>query len=293
MFHASSFKMVELMKALFFSLALTLFIFSARAQVSVDVAMDQEEFLPGESIPVAVHVTNHSGQTIHLGDDNAWLSFFVESDDGFGVSKKSDPVVIGPFDLGSSEVATKHVDLAPYFNMTRDGRYKVTATVHIKDWNTDITSGPQNFNVIQGAEIWSQVFGVPNSSTPNSPPQVRKYTLLQANYLRYQLRLYLQITDQSGNVVKVLAIGPMISFGQPEAQLDPSSNLHILYQNGAASFAYAVIDPNGKMTQHEIYDYVTARPRLQQDNNGNIFVLGGIRRVETPQVKAPGQVAVP
>ncbi|HEY3913722.1 MAG TPA: hypothetical protein VGN61_04475 [Verrucomicrobiae bacterium] len=275
------------MKALFLTFGLALASFYASAQISVDVTMKQEQFLPGESVPVYVHVTNRSGQTLHLGDDNEWLSFLVESDDGFIVVKKSDPSVIGAFDLGSSEVATKRVDLAPYFSLSRNGRYKVTATLHIKAWSTDVASSPKKFNVIQGAELWSQVFGVPDPAVTNAPPAVRKYTLVEANYLSDQLRLYVQVSDAVGGNLKVHAIGPMISFGQPEAQLDPISNLHVLYQNGASTFTYAVVDPDGDITQQEVYDYVTTRPRLHQDDNGNISVYGGVRRVEMPQVQAP------
>lgn len=293
MFCASSVTMIVLMKALFLFLGLALpaFVLSASAQVSASVTLDQDEFLPGESVPVHVHVTNRSGQTLHLGDDQSWLSFFVEADDGSIVIRKSEPPVIGAFDLPSSEVAIKRVDLAPYFMLSHPGRYKVSATVHIKGWNMGITSPPQKFDIIQGAELWSQVFGVPNPAATNSPPIVRKYTLLEANYLQSELRLYLQVTDISaGSVVKTRPIGPMISFGQPEAQLDPSSNLHILYQNGASTFSYTVIDPNGNITQKELYDYVRIRPRLRQDDNGNISVYGGVRRVETPAVKAPDQL---
>ena len=293
MFHASSARMIVLMKALSFfgGLVLPLFVLSASAQVSADLTLDQEQFLPGESVPVHVHVTNHSGQTLHLGDDQSWLSFIVEAEDGSVVIRKSEPPVVGAFDLPSSDVAIKRVDLAPYFMLSHPGRYKVTATVHIKGWNMDVTSPPQKFDVIQGAELWSQVFGVPNSSASNTPPVVRKYTLLEANYLQSELRLYLQVTDISaGSVVKVSPIGPMISFGQPEAELDPASNLHILYQNGASTFSYTVINPDGNVTQQEFYDYVSVRPRLRQDDSGNISVYGGVRRVETPPVKPPDQL---
>ncbi|HSY43153.1 MAG TPA: hypothetical protein VK811_04535, partial [Candidatus Acidoferrum sp.] len=90
------------MKALSLIFGLALAAFCASAQINVEITMKQEQFLPGESVPVYVHVTNRSGETLHLGDDNDWLTFLVESDDGFMVIKKSDPDVIGPFDLGSS-----------------------------------------------------------------------------------------------------------------------------------------------------------------------------------------------
>ncbi len=288
--------MIVLMKALLalLGLALPLFLSSASAQVAVELKLDQDQFLPGEAVPVSVHVTNHSGQTLHLGDDG-WLTFFIQADGGSVVLKKMDPPVKGAFDLENGNVAIKHLDLAPYFLLGHEGTYKITATVHIKDWDTDITSQPQSFDIIEGAELWSQAFGVPNSSAPNQPPRVRKYTLVQANYLRDQLRLYIQVMDESdGSIVKVHALGPLISFSQPEAQLDHASNLHILWQTGATAFTYSVVSPDGAITQQEIYDYVGTHPRLSEDDKGNIFVLGGIRRAqpgEIPAVKPPDQLA--
>ena len=122
--------------------------FSAPAQVTVDVGLDQEQFLPSESLPVAVRITNRSGQPLHLGTDANWLTFSVESVGGPVVVKKADVPVQGEFEVGSSQVATKRVDLAPYFALTRQGGYRVTATVRIKVWNADIPSPPQSFNAV-------------------------------------------------------------------------------------------------------------------------------------------------
>ena len=272
-------------------------LFNAPAQVvTVKLSLPQDQFLPGETLPVAVQVTNNSGQTLHLGADAGWLKFSVESrDDSFVVMKNDDPPVVGAFDLGSSEVATKHVDLAPYFVTTHAGRYRVVATVHIPEWGADVVSPPLEFDVIDGARLWSQDFGMPvPAGVTNQPPVVRKYILEEANYLRQQLRMYVLVTDQTGaRVFKVSAIGPMVSFSRPEAQLDSASNLHVLYQSGAKSFIYSVVNPDGTIALQEIYDYLGTRPHLAVNDAGDIVVKGGVLRVkpgEMPMVKAPDEV---
>jgi hypothetical protein len=270
--------------------------FNASAQISVDITMDQEQFLPSEKLPVAVRISNRSGQTLHLGADADWLVFNVESSEGFVVVKNAEVPVIGAFDLESSQVATKRVDLQPYFGLMRSGRYKVTATVRIKDWQAEVASPPKNFDVISGVQLWSQDFGVPVvAGVTNGAPEVRKYALQEANYLRSQLRLYVLVSDATGShVFKVLQIGKMVSFSQPETQLDATSNLHILWQSGAATFVYVVVDPDGGLVQQEIYDYVSARPRLNVNADGSIVVVGGSRRTtvresvdEMPMVNPP------
>ena len=273
-------------------------IFSVSAQVTVSVTLDQDQFLPCETLPVAVRITNLSGQTLHLGADPKWLTFGVQAENNFIVVKNANPPVLGEFKLESSEVATKRVDLEPYFDLRRPGHYQIIATVHIKDWNTDITSPPKGFDIVNGAKLWSQVFGVPlPPGVTNRLPTVRKYTLEEANYLHSQLRMYVQVSDESGaTIYKVQAIGPMVSFSQPEAQLDRSSNLHVLYQSGASSFLYSVIDPNGDIVRQETYDYLNVRPRLRVGANGDVTEYGGVRRVKPrpiPPVKSPDQLSAP
>ena len=273
-------------------------VFSASAQVTVSLTLDQDQFLPSESLPVTVHITNQSGQPLHFGADPDWLTFSVEAADNFIVVKNADPPVQGAFELDSSQVATKRVDLQPYFELKRAGRYQIIATVRIKDWNTDVTSSPRGFDVISGAKLWSQVFGVPlPAGVSNRPPEVRKYTLEEANYLHSQLRMYVQVSDESGaTIFKVRAIGPMVSFSQPEEQLDRSSNLHVLYQSGAASFLYSVINPGGDIVRQEIYDYLNVRPRLHVGDDGSVTIFGGVRRVkpqDMPLVQSPDELGAP
>ncbi len=272
--------------------------FNVSAQVTVSLTLDQDQFLPSESLPVAVHITNQSGQPLHLGADPDWLTFSVEAADNFIVVKNSDPPVRGEFELDSSQVATKRVDLVPYFDLRQPGHYRIIATVHLKDWNTDVTSPPRGFDVIDGAKLWSQVFGVPlPAGVSNRPPEVRKYTLEEANYLRLQLRMYVQVSDESGSTIfKVRSIGPMVSFSQPEEQLDRSSNLHVLYQSGASSFIYSVINPDGDIVRQDIYDYLDVHPRLRVGDDGTVTVFGGIRRVkpqDVPPVRSPEELSPP
>jgi hypothetical protein len=275
-------------------------LFNAPAQVvTVQIALEQEQFLPGESLPAMVRVVNNSGQSLHLGADSSWLKFTVESADGtFAVMKLADPPVMGAFDVGSSQAAIKQVDLTPYFATTHTGRYRVAATVHIPEWNTDVASPAKEFDVIDGAPLWSQDFGMPvPAGVTNQPPVIRKFILEKANYLQKQLRLYVLVSDQTGaRILKVSAVGPMVSFSQPEAQLDRGSNLHVLYQGGARAFIYSVVNPDGNITQQEIYDYQNSRPRLAVNAAGDIVVAGGVRRVkpgELPSVRTPEEVAPP
>ena len=289
------------MKLFFLALGLAVSVsLRAPAQVAVEVVLEQEQFLPSESMPVAVRIKNRSGQPLHLGAEANWLTFDVEGADGLIVLKNAEVPVVGEFELNSSQVATKRVDLAPYFGMTQPGRYHVTATVRVKAWGTDIASPVKNFDVITGARIWSQDFGMPPSAgATNRPPEVRKYTLQKANYLRGQLRLYVEVSDATeSHVFKVVNIGKTVSFSTPEIQLDRLSNLHVMWQSGAAHFTYAVVSPEGALLRQEVYDYASSgpRPRLSMADDGTVTVYGGVRRVQPepmPMVKSPNDLSGP
>lgn len=251
---------------------------SALAQVTVEITSEQDQYLPAESIPLAVRVINRSGQDLRLGSQPDWLTFSVESRDNQVVPKLGEVPVEGEFVLESSRVVTLRVDLAPYFVMTRPGRYSVTAILRLKDWKQNVNSAPKSFDIVQGARLWEQEIGVPDSAATNATPEVRKFIVQQANYLKTQLRLYVRLTDGSGEkTFRVFAIGPMVSFGRPEPQVDKFSNLHLLYQDGPRSYNYTVINPNGEMIARRSYDLGDRRPHLAPDTEGKVLVTGGVR----------------
>jgi len=263
---------------------------TGRAQLAVELDQDQDQFLPGESMRLAVKITNRSGQTLKLGGDSDWLKFWIESSDGLVMPKAGETPVTGEFSLESSEMATKRVDLAPYFTMPHSGRYAIVATVRIKAWDREVTSAPRTFFIIDGAKLWEQEFGVPNSATTNTAPEMRKYILQQANYIKGQLRLYARVADANDKPIKVFALGPTVSFSRPQPLVDKASNLHVLYQNGARTYSYTELNPDGDVIARRFFEYVSSRPRLREDDQGNISVLGGVRRAtseDVPALKAP------
>jgi hypothetical protein len=260
-------------------LVLVTVVCSAPAQVKVEVFTDQDQFMPDEVVPVAARVINHSGQTLHLGKDADWLTFDVESREGAPVVKTGDVPVVQEFDLASSKMATKHVELGPYFDLSRPGRYVITASVKIKDWGATVTSEPKIIDVVPGVKLWEQEIGLPPTSTNQAgEPEVRKYALEQTPYTEH-MKLYLRVTDPAeSRVFKMFALGPMVSFSRPDPELDAGSNLHILYQSGSHSFLYMVVNPQGDVVLRQTFDYDSTRPRLKENHLGTIMVVGGIRR---------------
>ena len=270
---------------------------SASAQVSVEVTLEQDQFLRGEAIKAAVRISNLSGRDLQLGADDDWLTFTVESKDGGVVAKLAEVPVKGEFVVESAQRATKRVNLEPYFGFNQPGRYSVVANVRFKEWNQDRKSAPKSFFIIEGAKMWEQEFGLPRTAgSTNEVPEVRKYTLQQANYIKGQLRLYLRVSDSTGaHVFRTTPIGTILSFSHPEPRLDKFSNLHVIYQNWAKTYSYSVFNPGGELLTRESYDYVDARPRLQTYDDGRVAVIGGVKRITAaePVVGSPAPPVSP
>jgi hypothetical protein len=257
------------------------------AQLVVEVTLEQDQFLPSESLPATVRISNRSGRTLRLGADEDWLNFAVQERSGSVVRKSGEAPVVGEFTLETGQVASKRVDISPYFLLSRPGSYHVIATVRIKEWESVATSPPRKFDVIEGTKIWSEDFGVP--STDNSvAPELRRYSLLRANYLKREIRLYFRLTDGADiKTLKVFPLGEVVSFGRPEARIDGESRLHVLHQNGAHTSRHTVLNPEGEVVLRHLYEYVDGRPSLVMDRTGKITVVGAVRRPDEKDVPAP------
>jgi hypothetical protein len=252
--------------------------------VSVEVSLEQTQFLPGEDCTVAVRITNVSGRDLELGNDNQWLTFTVLSDRGTLVPASGEVPVSGKFTVHSAQVATRRVNITPYFGIAGPGRYRVTATVNLQQWKQQVTSKPATFMVMTGVKIVDAPeleFGVPpKAGDENQPPEIRRYLLEKASYVN-TLRLYLRVTDVNGKTLHVQPIDRMVSFSNPEAQIDGKSNLHVLHQTGARDFNYSVLNPDGELVSRQTYQYTATRPTLRKDTDGKVYIAGGIRLISS------------
>jgi hypothetical protein len=263
----------------------------ALAQIRVELSFEQETYLPREALYAVIHVYNSSGQTLELGNDNSWLSFSVESNDRKPVKEIKPVDVEGAFTLPSASRAKKMVNLAAAYDLTEFGRYHVTAMVRIPQWNGEaFASGSKYFGISGGAPIWESTFGVPSEAT-GERPEIRKYQLVQANNLK-ELSLYARIMDAAEiETLSIFPLGRIVGVSLPEAQVDRWNNLHVFYQDGARSFRYNMINPDGILLARQTWEMHDSRPALKPDDDGRISVAGGFRRV-SPSDLPPAELVI-
>ncbi len=254
----------------------------ANAQIKVEVLLDQSQFLRDESVHVKIHITNLSGQPVQLADDPDWLNFQVEYDDNKTVTRTAQIPAGDAFTLQSAKAVVRQFDLMPFFDFSRTGRYNIAAVVRIKSWNQEFASNRKTLEISAGLRIWEHDFGVP---VTNRTPEMRKYSLVQANYQARQ-NLYVRLTDITDTkVFRVIPVAPLVSFSRPEAQIDQESNLHVLSQTGPSAFIYMVVSPRGEILKRQRHDYSDTRPVLRPLDD-KIVVSGGVRHRTAEDIPA-------
>jgi hypothetical protein len=264
-----------------------------RAQVNgvtAELVLDQTQYLPDEDLLLKVKITNRSGQPLAFGQVSNWITFHIVGERNYIASQTSDMPAVGEFTIETGQTGSLKLNPTPYFDFRRVGHYRINATVRIPQWNTEMTCKPANFTVDNGLPLHGLAnlqFGVPPPpGVSNVPPEIRNYSLIKVAYL-HELRLYFRLTDGNGRTLRVFPLSGMLSFSEPEAQMDRFNNLHVLMQTGARSFTYSVVTPYGGLAERQTYDYSDTRPALRPGDDGGIFVGGGFRRLSESDIPPP------
>lgn len=256
-------------------------------QIKVEVVLNKDFYLAYEELPVGVKIINYSGQTLRLGAQKDWLKLEVEEQGKQLVAQLGEVPVQGEFEVASSTVGTRWINIAPYLAIRKSAGYRVTASVKVDNSDRVYTGQSKTFQISSGARIWEQEFGLPRAAgEPATPDQARKYALIQSSGTT-QAKLYVRVSDATeSRVYRTFPLGNMVSFSAPETQLDKSNRLHVLNQFGARSFFYCIVSPDGDLLTHRTYDYSTTRPALRADRDGEVVVSGGVRRATSTDLPA-------
>jgi hypothetical protein len=262
-----------------------------QAQVDVSLEFKKEFYLAHESIMAEVKIVNFSGKTLTFGTDKNWLQFTIESRGDFPVEKIGDLDVVEKFQVPNASRAIRRVHLIPTYKIDHPGRYRVAAYVNIPELNTQLATTPVEIGILSATVVWDREIGVVKDKTdPSAPIEIRKYTLMRA-VNDSQIDLYVKVTDKyQRHIYGVYSLGNIVSFGEPERQVDRFSNLHVLMQNGARSFRYTIVKPDGKILLRERHDYTNSRPKLVMDKTGLIQVHGGKRKPSYDDIPTPEQM---
>lgn len=258
--------------------------------VTAELKLDQDQYLPGEDLHLKVRILNRSGQELSFGADNYWFTMSIADPNGLPCAQLGTMPEAGVFSLQSGEMGTRTLNPTPYFDFRKLGEYRITGKVRIEQWNQEIPCKAVTFRVDTGVplpRLSNLEFGLPQPpGSTNAVPEMRRYSLVEVTSLK-QMTLYFQLSDNSGQTLRIFPLTRMVSFSEPEAQIDRSNNLHVLNQTGARTFSYCVIGPDGQWVARQTYRYAGTRPQLRVNQNGQIYVSGGVRLLAADDLPAP------
>ena len=273
----------------------------ARAQafaVSGELSLAQKQLLPDEKMHLKLTVQNRSGQDLKLGTESDWLTFTVmgEKNEAVAPLGTNHVYIEGETTVPAGNSASREFNLTPFFDFRQPGRYSVKATIRIPEWGGVVEVPPASFTIVKGIRLASLddlEVGVPLlQREPNQPPEMRKYKFEKSDAMG-SMRLYVRLTDATGSqTLRLIPVGPLFSFSEPEVRLDRYNDLHVLHQTDAKKFNYCVIDTLGQILERQTWQYTDQRPGLRADAEGGVSVAGGARIVSDSDLPPP-QKAVP
>jgi hypothetical protein len=243
----------------------------------------QDRFLPGESLEIEVRIRNLSGQPVTFRPEDDWLNITIWSlikstGEGAPVAQFKPVRIRETFTIPHTKAIRARVDVAPCFDLSRPGRFRLDAALTHATVREPVRATPLLFEVVPGSRLWEQTFGF-RPLDADAPPEQRKYTL-QKMTTKTEARLYVGVSDAEDQFVfRQVSLGRAANSDNPQRRLDRLSNLHVIHQIGPRTFTHTVINPRGDVLRRMTYDSQAAniRPTLKPDEEGRVTVVGGVR----------------
>jgi hypothetical protein len=246
----------------------------AIAQINVKLQMERKSFLSGESVPVAVTITNNSGQDIVFQGANrlSWIDFTVSSLHGTALTPAGQPA-FGSVKIPLGQAMTRTVDLARLFPIQAMGNYSVYCVVRLPGQTTEgFISNRLLFNIETARPYWAQKVGAPGKSGQTLEYRVLNFTGDKKSLLYAQL-----VNTRTGNPIQTHSLGEVLMFRKPTVTLDKRQVMHVLYLIGPTLWAHAKMGPDGKLLGRDLHKRgASSDPLLVTLPNGTVQVGGGI-----------------
>lgn len=247
----------------------------AHAQIQVELKFKRVQYIAYEPIIANVEITNMAGRDIELHDDGGerWFGFEITADEGRFLERlNQEPEA--PLRIEAGKTVSRKVNLTPLFPIHDLGPYHVKAHVLFADLNKFFYSAAKVVTVVDVRPFWQRTIGVPEGQ--RGAGESRTYSLL-SNRFPDHTSLYVRIEDKdTGAVYNTFALGRVIAYDEPQAEIDQANCLHVLHCAAPRTWAYNQIGPNGELLAHNTILETKSRPRLQRTTNGAIAVKGGM-----------------
>lgn len=218
----------------------------AFGQIDVRLEPVRRDYILGEKASLRLIITNHTDGTLSLNSipGRSWL--YLE------VKRRGESSPIGPTTIpkypdikvmpGSSKAYT--IELQPFYRLTRDGTYRVVATLRMPDMQTTYNSNTASFNMSPGGTLRS--FNI-QARGQRLQMSVKMLTM------NGNTALFGQVVNADTKIAHgACFMGQYLNFMEPRVILDRAQNLHLLCQSTADFFTYSVMDTYGNRREYKV-----------------------------------------
>lgn len=242
-------------------------------QVNVQLSFARTLYIRFEPLLGTVSITNLTGQPLLLADspDEPWFSFTIEDHKGRPIPPRGSLFGLAPVAIAPGETIRRTVNITPLYRLDDYGRYIIRATVFDAQSGRHFSSAPRNVEITEGRVLWQQTVGHPAAAGN------RQITLL-SHRLKDHTAAYLRIQDpQRGTVFCTHRLGPIVTYGSPQVELDAANEVHVLQMTSPRLFLYSHIGLNGEVRSRSVWSQFSAvMPTLRPDGRGRFEVANAV-----------------
>ncbi|MFL6536642.1 MAG: hypothetical protein ACJ8JD_00475 [Chthoniobacterales bacterium] len=247
----------------------------ARAQIQVELKFKRLQYVAYEPVTAMLTITNLAGRDVDLHDvgTQRWFGFEVTGGEQqllAPASLQSEP----PLHIESGKTVSRKIDIATAYPVHDFGTYHVRANVFFADLNKFFYSEAKVFQVTNARPIWQKTVGVPDGQP--GAGGTRTYSLL-SNRFPDHTSLYVRVEDRNNSMVySTYSLGRVISFEEPQVEIDRANQLHVLHCAAPRTWAYSHVGLNGELLKQSTFLQVKSQPHLRRASDGLVAVHGGV-----------------
>ena len=252
---------------------------SLHAQIQVELKLKRLQYIAYEPVMATLVIRNLAGRDIELHDSRGqhWFGFEVTGREGQPIAPARADAPEPPLQVEAGRTISRKLNLTPIYPIHDLGIYHVRANVYFADLDKFFYSQQKVFEVTGARQIWQQTVGLPEATSGGG--NVRTYSLLM-NRFPDHTSLYVRVEDKESNVVyATYPLGRIITFADPQAEIDRANQLHVLHCSAPRRWTYSHIGLNGELLKQQTFIETRSRPRLLHVADGAVALRGGMRDV--------------
>lgn len=252
-------------------------------QLNVDLEIGRRQFISHEAVPISVQLTNRAGRELLLHGDGrrSWLNIQVVDSRG-NLVPPFQPLNFQAAKIPVGRSVAKQINLNALFPIQNHNKYTVYTIVSLPTGET-FQSGRKSFDITKGRTIYDQRVGLGSQS--------RDYRLITFSHGRTSFLYFQAELVAERRVVYTYPLGEFLQSKDPEATVDKSGQLNVLYLGAPNRYVHVVIDSRGKVAKRKLYQRGPVRtPRLVAFADGQVEVAGGI--LFDPEAQKAKQAAI-